>query len=69
VLRIFRSEANPIAILVWPTNLPGFIVQSTTNLTPPIVWLSNLPSPIVVSGQNRVTDAMSAPQKFYRLIK
>jgi hypothetical protein len=56
-------------ILTWPTTATGFLLQSTTNLNSPVVWTTNSPAPVIVNGQNTVTDAISGPQKFYRLIR
>jgi uncharacterized repeat protein (TIGR03803 family) len=64
-LVIMRFETN--VVLSWPTNAPGFNLQSTTDLTPPIVWTLVSPTPVVVSGRNGVTNSISATQKFYRL--
>ena len=66
-LTIIRSGAN--VILTWPTNAAGFTLQSTTNLVSPAVWSTNSPGPVVADGQNAVTNPVSGPQKFYRLIK
>jgi uncharacterized repeat protein (TIGR03803 family) len=64
-LTIIRSGTN--VILTWPTNAPGFTLQSTTNLAPPSVWNTVSPSAVVVDGQNTVTNPTSSSQKFYRL--
>jgi hypothetical protein len=57
-LTINSSGAN--VILTWPTNATGFTLESTTNLAPPVIWTT-------VSGQNAVTNPISARQMFYRL--
>ena len=64
-LTIIRSAAN--VILTWPTNAPGFTLQSTTNLVSPAVWNTVSPAPVIVNGQNAVTNPISGTQKFYRL--
>jgi uncharacterized repeat protein (TIGR03803 family) len=61
-------------VVSWPTNYAGFdytgyALQSTTNVASPVVWSTNLPAPIVVNGQNTVTNPISGPQQFYRLIR
>ena len=56
-------------ILTWPTNAFGFTLQSTTNLGSPSAWITNSPAPVVISGQNTVTNAISGPQQFYRLVR
>ena len=53
-------------VMVWPTNLLNFTLQSTTNLDP--VWSPVLLSPVIINGQNVVTNPISgAPQQFFRL--
>jgi hypothetical protein len=57
------------ASLSWPTNVAGFVLQSTTNLSPPVVWQDVAP-PYDLSGLSFVyQDAAvgSAPRKFFRL--
>lgn len=53
-------------ILTWPTNSPGFMLQSATSLDSP-VWITNSPGPVVVKGQNTVTTPISGRQQFFRL--
>jgi uncharacterized repeat protein (TIGR03803 family) len=64
-LSIIASGAY--VILTWPTNAPGFNLQSTTNLGSSAVWTTNLPGPLVVNGQNTVTNPISGTQQFFRL--
>jgi hypothetical protein len=47
--------------------VPGFTVQSTTNLVPPVVWDTNSPAPVVIDGQNTVTNPITGDQMFFRL--
>ena len=56
-------------ILTWPTNAVGFTLQSTTNLVSPTVWSTNLPAPVAIGGQNVVTNPITGPQQFYRLVQ
>ena len=55
-------------VLTWPTNTPGFTLQSATNLVS-AVWGTVSPSPIVVNGLNTVTNSAAGTKKFYRLIQ
>jgi len=55
------------SILSWTTNVPGFYLESSTNLGLSAVWSTNLPSPVVVNGQNVVTNPIAGTQQFYRL--
>jgi len=71
-LTITRSGTN--AILSWPTNVAGFdytgyTLQSTTNLVSPAFWTTNSPAPVVIAGQNTVTNPITGPQQFYRLVQ
>src|SRR6266567_4708569 len=68
------AHSGPNVLLSWPTNnagydYTGFTVQSTTNLVSPAVWSTNSPAPVVVNGQNTVTNAITEPQEFYRLVQ
>jgi uncharacterized repeat protein (TIGR03803 family) len=49
------------AIVTWPSNVTGYNLQSTTNLTPPSAWNA-------VSGQYSVTNPIVTRQKFFRLM-
>lgn len=63
-LSIHQSGTN--VILTWPTNATGFTLQSVTSAVS-TNWSTVLPGQVVVGGQNTVTNAISGPQKFYRL--
>ncbi len=70
-LTLVPSGTN--VILTWPTNVGGFdytgyTLQSTTNLASPAVWATNSPAPVVIAGQNTVTNPITGPQQFFRLI-
>jgi PKD repeat protein len=54
-------------MLMWPASAVGFILQSTTNLSPPVVWKTVSTTPASVGGQNIVTNSISGPQMFFRL--
>ncbi len=64
-LTITRSEDN--VILMWPTDPPGFTLQSTTDLTIPESWVTVSKDPVVVNGSNVVTEPISGLRQFYRL--
>jgi len=64
-LTIVISGSN--AILTWPTNAAGLLLQSTTSLVPSVTWTPVSPGPVALNGQNIVTNPISATQKFYRL--
>jgi uncharacterized repeat protein (TIGR03803 family) len=55
------------AVLAWPTNADGFILQSNADLTQPALWGAVSPASVNINGQNIVTNPMSGGQMFYRL--
>jgi uncharacterized repeat protein (TIGR03803 family) len=61
------TPAGAGVVLAWPTNTPGFTLQSAASLVPPVVWTPVFPSPVVVNGQYAVTNPISGNQQFYRL--
>ena len=68
------TTSGTSVILSWPANVAGFdytgyTLQSTTNLVSPVVWSTNSPAPVVIAGQNTVTNPITDPQQFYRLVK
>lgn len=65
-LAIGSSGTN--VIVTWPTNYPGFTLQSVTNPVPTAVWSNVSPGPVVVNGLDTVTNGASGAKKFYRLI-
>ncbi len=69
-LTILLSGVPPSGIVLsWPANAAGFTLQSTTNLVSPAAWVTNSPAPVVVNGQNTVTNPITGPQQFFRLIQ
>jgi uncharacterized repeat protein (TIGR03803 family) len=65
--------SGPNVVLSWPTNVGGFdytsyTLQSTANLNPPVFWSTNSPAPVVVNGQLTVTNPISGPEQYYRLV-
>src|SRR5262245_53297066 len=65
-----RLQIIPFAssvILAWPTNPPGFFLQSCTNLAPPIAWTNVSPAPVIVYGSNTVLSPISGSQQLFRL--
>lgn len=64
------SVSGARAILTWPTNnATGFTLHSTHSLGAGAVWTTNSPAPVVISGQNVVTNPISATQMFFRLMR
>jgi hypothetical protein len=62
------QKVNPTNVLLtWQTNVPGFSLESTTNLGAAALWNPVSPPPSIVNGQNAVTNPIAASQQFYRL--
>jgi uncharacterized repeat protein (TIGR03803 family) len=64
LLGITLSGTN--VILTWTNPAPGFILQSTANLSP-AAWHAVTNVPVIINGQNTVTNAISGTQRFYQL--
>jgi hypothetical protein len=62
--RLSIQRAGESFILEWPAETPpGFVLETTTNLTPPAIWdvISNATSPFVV------TNTPADRGQFYRM--
>ena len=66
-LTILPSGMN--VVLLWPSNATGFTLQSTTNLVSPTIWMPVSTMPAILNGQYTVTNPISAPYQFFRLIQ
>jgi hypothetical protein len=64
-LQIERSENT--AFVSWPTNSPGWTLQSTTNVALPASWNNVAGNPGVANGRFTVTNALGEAALFYRL--
>jgi hypothetical protein len=67
-LQLTIIPSGPNVIISWPTNFPGYTLQSTTNLASPL-WTMNPSTSVVVNGQYTVTNPVSGFQQFFRLIQ
>src|SRR5262249_4664544 len=68
-LTITPAGVSPSGIILsWSTNALGFVLQSAADLTSSALWTTNLPAPVVIGNQNVVTNPISGPQQFFRLI-
>ena len=63
-----RPNGNEL-ILSWPTNAPGFTLQSTLDLTPPVTWIDSTSVPAVIGAHFTLTNTTSGGAYFYRLRK
>lgn len=57
------------AIVAWPADATGYVLESTTDLTAPQTWTATSQTPSVVNSQKTIRDAFSASARFYRLRK
>ena len=64
-LAIARSRTN--VILTWSAAIPGYTLESATNLVTSAIWITNSTVPVVISGLNTVTNAIGTSPQFYRL--
>ena len=65
VLGIVRD--SDVIVLSWPASVPGFSLESATNLFVPIAWSPALPPPVLLNSFNWVTNSTTNGPKFYRL--
>jgi len=63
-LKINHTITN--LVLSWPTNFPGFTLQSSDTLASP-TWLTASPPPVVLNNQNTVVLPIPSGRQFYRL--
>jgi hypothetical protein len=54
-------------VLSWPTTLLSYIVEYTTNLSPPATWSQIGQTPVVSGGLETVTIPIGSTNRFYRL--
>ena len=64
MLNIQMAGTN--AVLSW-LDIPGYYLESTTNLGLPVTWTSNTISPATINGENFVTNHIAGHQQFFRL--
>jgi hypothetical protein len=67
--RLNFSLGNGQFILNWPTNIDGWVLQWSTNLSFPSNWTDSTNSPTISAGQFFATNALSGQSQFYRLRK
>jgi hypothetical protein len=67
-LKIARTNNNNV-VFSWPTNAPGFNLESRTNLSSPTNWFNVTTVPVVVGDQKVVTNSFTNANNFYRLRK
>lgn len=60
-----QSGAN--VVLSWPVYPDGFVVETTSSLTPPVGWSTLSVTPTVTNNQNQVTLGTASTSQFFRL--
>jgi len=64
-LNVTQSDTN--VVLTWPIYPDGFVVKTTSDLTPPVVWTTLNATPTVTNYQNDVTVSATNASQFFRL--
>ena len=65
-LGVVRSGGN--LVITWPTNTPGYVLESAASLNPPVVWTTvTSPTPVISNGQYVLTIGIGTGSKYYRL--
>lgn len=68
LLQLGGVKSGNNLVISWPTNTPGYVLESATNLNYPAVWTTVVsPAPVVSGGQFGVTNSIGAGAKFFRL--
>ena len=57
------------AVLSWPLSAVNYVLETSTKLTDMNSWTTITNVPAIVSFQNTITNGISEPNCFYRLIK
>ena len=66
-----RSALCALCVLLWQSALADvhYVDVTSTNLGPTATWVTNSAAPVVIGGQDTVTNLITGPQQFYRLIQ
>jgi uncharacterized repeat protein (TIGR03803 family) len=63
------TNANQLSLQLLGTTNHSYILQTTTNLTPPVIWKSVFTNPADVNGNWQFIDTnLNGSQKFYRAV-
>ena len=57
------------AVLSWPLSTANYVLETSTNLMATNSWTTITKIPAIVNFKNTITNAISEPNRFYRLIK
>ncbi len=61
------SSSSHTLLLSWPTNVSGYTLETTTNLS--LAWVAASPLPGIVNGQYAFTNSTTNGNRFFRLKK
>lgn len=56
-------------VVSWTTNSVGYVLQVSTSLNVGSNWVNHPGKPVVIGQQFKITNAMSGPARFFRLIR
>jgi hypothetical protein len=64
------APAGSLFELTWPSLPPGFVLESSSSLSPDAIWTleTNAPS-VVTNGFNKVNVEIEPASRFFRLIR
>jgi hypothetical protein len=62
------NQTGSSVVLSWPQMFAGYTLQSTTNIANKNSWQPVSPPPSPFDGMNLVTNTISGPGEFYRLL-
>ncbi len=51
----------------WPAYATNFVLESTTNLSPPVLWAPVTNAPVTINGFFRITGDRTEAARFFRL--
>jgi hypothetical protein len=63
---LMTAQSGSWLLIYWPTNPPGFVVESSTSLVPP-QWMQVPNAPVSIANQNLELFQMNPTNQFYRL--
>jgi len=67
-LRITKvPSGQPSIVISWPTNPPGFVLRTATNLTVDTQWTVLLGTPTLVGDHYQLTNAILSPNQYFQL--
>ena len=68
LLQLGIVKSGGSLMITWPTNTPGYVLKSATNLNVPVIWTTvTSPSPVVINGQYVLTISVGSGSQYFRL--